>query len=792
MTIPLPAADAPRKRHMCAIAAGRFCESQEQLAEAQRMANVGSWEVDFTTGLRAYSDQFCRIFGVDPDEQDATPDVERLQAMEKSARETLQPVAEQHRLVLPDGSTRTVVSRIHVVFNDAHAPQRLVGVVQDITERVAHEEELRRVAVQQAAVANLGQLALSGASLDFLFTQITTLLRNILGVDICHILQKRSGGELALVAGSQPSPHTIVSGLTVMIASVDERPWGTLSVHTSERRTFSPTDGDFLRSVAAVLAQAIERNRADAELRARALQQSAIAELGRAALTKVDGETIERACALAARGLGMEEVEFVPRHDGRGPEPRIPVSSSAQTFGALVVHVERDLTDDEVNYVQSIANILAEAMDREQTHAARQQLTRSLQLLLESTLEGISTIDAEGRCTMVNAAAARMFGRTAEEMLGVEMHELVHGRRADGSPYPRSECPISHVLRDATPQAGISEVFWHAEGTPFPVEYSAAPIVDGDAVVGVVVIFADITERRKLELKLEQATRLSNLGRLAATVAHEFNNVLMGISPFVEVIRRKPERTAMALGQIAGAIGRGKRITEEILRFTRPAELVRKDFAVEPWLRDLTADVDAVLPPSLRVVVDVIDPLLRVHADRNQLHSVLTNLIVNARDAMPDGGTVAISARREAAFAHLTVRDSGCGMSEETLRHIFEPLFTTKGSGTGLGLAVAHQVVERHGGEIFAESTAGAGTTFHLLIPIATSEEESAAPIAAPPPPKSSRVRRLLLVDDDEAVVAGLAALLEMEGIEVDAVGSGAAAIDYLRHATPHVVLLDV
>src|SRR5207249_1804221 len=256
---------------------------------------------------------------------------------------------------------------------------------------------------------------------------------------------------------------------------------------------------------------------------------------------------------------------------------------------------ERDLTADETDYVQSIANILAEAMEREQGHAARQQLTRSLQLLLESTLEGISTIDAEGRCTMVNAAAARMFGRTAEEMFGVEMHELVHSRRADGSPYPRSECPISYVLRDSTPQSVVSEVFWRADGTQLPVEYSAAPIVDGDAVVGVVVIFTDITERRKLELKLDQANRLSSLGRLAATVAHEFNNVLMGISPFVEVIRRKPERTASALDQIAGAIGRGKRITEEILRFTRPAELVRKDFAVEPWLRDLAADVHAVL-----------------------------------------------------------------------------------------------------------------------------------------------------------------------------------------------------
>jgi PAS domain S-box-containing protein len=774
MTIPLPVADAPQKWRIC----------QEQLAEAQRIANVGSWEYDLATGRRAYSGQFCSIFGI---ERAAVPDLEHLQAMEKNARETLEPVAEQFGLVLPDGSTRTIVSRVHVVFDDEREPLRLVGVVQDITERVAHDEELRRLAVQQAAVANLGQLALSGGSLDFLFTQVTALLRNILSVDFCHILQKRSSGELVLAGGSQPSSHAI-SGLTVRIASAEERPWGILGVHSSERRTFSPADGDFLRSVAAVLAQAIERDRTDAELRARALQQSAIAELGRAALTKVDGETIERACALAARGLGVREVQWrtgTLACPGAG-ETHI----SAQTFGALVVRAERNLTDDEIEHVQSIANILAEAMERERARAARQQLTRNLQLLLESMLEGICTIDAEGRFTMVNAAAARMFGRTAEEMLGVEMHELVHARHADGSPYPRSDCPISHVLRDPTPQSAINEVFWRADGTQLPVEYSAAPIVDGDAVVGVVVIFTDITERRKLELKLEQANRLSSLGRLAATVAHEFNNVLMGISPFVEVIRRKPERTTAALDQIAGAIARGKRVTEEILRLTRPTELVRVVFAVEPWLRDLAAAVHPALSSKHRVVVDVIDPSLRVHADRHQLHQVFTNLILNARDAMPDGGTVTLSARREAAFVHFTVRDTGCGMSEETLRHIFEPLFTTKRSGTGLGLAVAHQVVQRHGGEIFAESIAGAGTTFHLSLPIAETEGESAAPAASPP--KSSRARRLLLVDDDEAVVAGLGALLELEGIQVDAVRSGAAAIEYLRHARPDVVLLDV
>src|SRR5206468_1373160 len=179
---------------------------------------------------------------------------------------------------------------------------------------------------------------------------------------------------------------------TVTIASIDERPWGLLGVQSAERRAFSTADGDCLRAVAAVLAQAIERDRADAELRVRALQQSAIAELGCSVLTRLDAATIDRACDLVARGLGIEKAAFVAHDAGRAPELKsIPVAS----FGALVVHASRELTADEIDYVRSIANILAEAMAREGASAATLRLTRSLQLLLDSTREGICTVDEE-------------------------------------------------------------------------------------------------------------------------------------------------------------------------------------------------------------------------------------------------------------------------------------------------------------------------------------------------------------------------------------------------------------
>jgi CheY-like chemotaxis protein len=173
---------------------------------------------------------------------------------------------------------------------------------------------------------------------------------------------------------------------------------------------------------------------------------------------------------------------------------------------------------------------------------------------------------------------------------------------------------------------------------------------------------------------------------------------------------------------------------------------------------------------------------------------------------MPRGGTIRIEARRErgdatfsfghvgknpGSYAHFLVSDTGCGIDEETLRHIFEPLFTTKKNGTGLGLAVTHQVVQLHGGEIFVESTEGAGTTFHIFLPLSAAHP-AVLPEAAGELPHDRGRRRILLVEDDPSVAAGLTALLECEGFCVTRARTGNEALLALRRTTPDAVILDV
>jgi len=1025
--------------------------SKEQLDEAQVIANVGSWEHDLVTNAISWSAGLRRVHGFAPDtkpdleqvyETVVPEDRERLRALFESAAGRSEPVSLDYR-ILRDGEVRTLHRRGRTVCDASGRPIRIFGTVQDITERVHREQELRRTAVQQSAVAHLGQAALSGMSPEFLLDQTAALISAVLGVELCEVLQRRNG-SLVLVAGEgwqegsigatkvssgrgsqaaftlesrQPviladietetrfAPsgfvrrHGAVSGITVAIDCGEAEPWGVLGVYTRSKVSFSTTDVDFLRSVAIVIGQAIERSRADGELRTRALQQNAIAELGQAALTSFDDGTLQQACDLVRRGLNVEWSTFAELNEAQDTLrfraglwddalPReaavarnthtgltvldgkpvvvsdyghaahlatagaalsagirsglcVPVASATRIYGVLTAHssARGNFGASDVDFVQALANILADAMERgraqqqliesekryrtvveqaseiiftidaegrlvtlnrafeaitgwrcdewigrpfrelihkgevwrdldpfrdlseaaavierelliagrdksvllhvtsfpeirdgvrtetygfardvteeRKTEREREQVTRNLELVLDSTVEGMYTMDVQGRCTMINRAAAQMLGWPGEELLGRNIHDAVHGRHPDGTAYAVEQCPILHVLRTSATRSVSSDTFWRRDGVAVPVEYSAAPIVDNGGVVGVVVAFMDVSDRRKLELKLEQANRLSALGRMAATIAHEFNNVLMGIAPFVDLLRRDPTRFESAVDQIARSVARGRRITHDILRFTQPAEPNRSVFDAGSWLQAVALEARSILNPNYEVQVHADHPRIAVHADENQIHQIFMNLILNSRDAMPRGGRIYMTVRREPAgaqfafglvesperFAHFIVRDTGCGIGPDILQHIFEPLYTTKRSGTGLGLAVTHQVVQRHGGEIFVESEVGAGTTFHIFLPLDFDAAGAAIVLpeaggelaeASDDPPGTAAAIRVLLVEDDPAVSAGLSALLELEGIAVHVASSGREALDYLTRDLPDVMVLDV
>ena len=389
-------------------------------------------------------------------------------------------------------------------------------------------------------------------------------------------------------------------------------------------------------------------------------------------------------------------------------------------------------------------------------------------------------------------------GVTLTELMAQSIHPEDRERVADTFQRTRSEgLPLDVECRVRIP--GGRELVLHLRG-----HRASDPNGEPVRVVGVV---QDVTDRRQLENRLLQAERVSSLGRLAASVAHEFNNVLMGIQPFVDLLSRRAgaePTVALAVPRISDAVARGKRITQEMLRFTRIGEPTRTSVNVAGWLHEFVPELAQLAGPQIEVTVDAA-PSLMMLVDGHQLRQVFANLIVNAHHAMPGGGRVQIRATADTIrdrndrltdAVHFFVSDTGIGMAEETLRYIFEPLFTTrKFGGTGLGLAVAAQIVQQHKGTIYAESTQGDGSTFHILIPSSQSPKPASQSDAARSGSHRKIARKgtqITLIEDDEAVGAGLVALLDLDGIAVDWVRLGADAVDRISAKRPDAIILDL
>lgn len=501
--------------------------------------------------------------------------------------------------------------------------------------------------------------------------------------------------------------------------------------------------------------------------------------------------TAERPIQRALRGEAIQDVPL--RFRRRGGDWR---------FGIAVARPIVDADGQPIGAMGVIRDVTEERLADDAISA----LQRRNESILRAAGEGICGIDRFGRTTLMNPAAERISGWRLEQLAGHVRHAMVHHTRSDGTPYPWIECPEFLTLRDGRPRKVSDDVFWRPDGTWFPVEFHVTPIQENDTITGAVVTFQDISERKRLEQDLEQARRVESLGRLAATIAHEFNNVLMGIQPFVEIIgARAPDQSDIrkSLNYISFAVQRGKRVSHEILRFTQPAEPVFEKIDVRTWADELVEQTKPILGPRVRLVVDVAMEVEGMLGDSAQLHQVFLNLFLNARDAMPSGGTIhfsAISTDETAPFplgtavrgefVHFIVSDTGRGIAPEVMKHLFEPLFTTKKSGgTGLGLALVHQVITRHGGHVFAESRLGEGATFHVYVRKSD----------APPPAfvgsgsrGSLAGRRILLVEDEQAVSAGIEILLEIEGMVVHMVNCGKDTIDAVTHFAPDVVVLDV
>ncbi|MDB4950288.1 MAG: multi-sensor hybrid histidine kinase [Gemmatimonadetes bacterium] len=459
-----------------------------------------------------------------------------------------------------------------------------------------------------------------------------------------------------------------------------------------------------------------------------------------------------------------------------------------------------------------ISQLLAgrEADDRRKR--AEQELTEReerIRLLLDSTAEGIFGVDGQGLCTFANRACARLLGYAdPAELEGRNMHALMHHTHADGAPYREEECRLFRAYREGTGVHADDEVFWRADGTCFPAEYFSHPMRRGETVVGAVVTFLDISQRRKLEEQLRQAQKMEAMGQLAGGVAHDFNNLLTVINGYSDMLLKDMPANDPArelVEEIAKAGVASASLTRQLLAFSRKQILSPKLIDVNDVVRGTERMLLRLIGEDVDLTTRLDPDLDSVMADPGHLQQVLVNLAVNARDAMPRGGRLTIETRnatlseeearehpggQAGAWVTLTVTDSGTGMTEEVSRRVFEPFFTTKGpgKGTGLGLAVVHGFVEQSGGHVEVSSAVGAGTTITIFLPRAGAHRDAPERSRSGPGLPGGH-ETILLVEDEEAVRALVRRILRGCGYTVLTAGDGDSA---LRRCAEHTGPIDL
>lgn len=340
------------------------------------------------------------------------------------------------------------------------------------------------------------------------------------------------------------------------------------------------------------------------------------------------------------------------------------------------------------------------------------------------------------------------------------------------------------------------------------VETVGANFMGQEQVEGIVLVSRDISQRRQIEQQLERSTRLASLGHLASSVAHEFNNVLMGAQPFVEVIRRTndPARIEMAADRIGEALDRGKEISRGLLQFARPMAVSIDTFDLRSWMRAIEDEIKRMVPEAIAARVTISDEALPTIGDPIGLHQSLLNLILNATEVLADqsDGAIEIAARRANRsdrdqglitsdpneFVVLSVSDNGPEIDGRTIEHIFEPMFKARRTTAGgLGLTVVHQLITAQGGHVRAVS-ADQRTTFYLFL--RAKREVGDTPGGMPLADATEAPQTIMLVEDNEIVASGIAAVLELDQQKVEIARSGAEAIERITRERPSIVILDI
>ena len=809
--------------------------SEQRNALAQRAGNIGSWDWNIQSGRLTWSDNAESMFGFGQGEFAGTyeaflqcvhPDDKQLvmDAVRDCLKEGMEYAAE-HRIVWQTGTVRWMSEKGNVTRDDSGRAVRMVGIVQDITDRKRAEEALRESEEHyknffENALAGLFRSRLS----DGLFLEINSKAAEQQGLPVEEIVGKVRSSDYY----RNPDQRKELISRLLRDGEVHDFE-ADLTLHDGRDVTFSISvkaypDKDYMEGA---VIDITDRKRAEQALRK---SETFLAGVWR---TSPVGIAVAR-----DRVFLWANQAWAKMHGYGDPKEIVGLSTSVayaseaefertgklfyetlrtQTVPETDVHCRRKdgslfhghmwLTRvDPENPQEGVIGAIIDVTARKQAEQALRDSEERYRTLFEESTDAILIVHPQGRIIDANPSAGELFGVPRAELFGTDIVQFY------ADPGER------HALSEEVYNKGfVRNVEWkirRRDGTERTCLMAASAWRDEQGkLLGHLAIAQDITELKRLEGQLRHATKMEAIGRLAGGVAHDFNNLLTVITGYSSMLAMQfPEASPQSekLLQIRHAADRAASLTRQLLAFSRKQVLEMKVVDLNHVILDVEKMLRRLLGEDIDLVTIPATTHARVKADPDQLSQILMNLAVNARDAMPDGGKLTMEVGNvclDAAYAEthsevqpgsyvmLAVSDNGTGMDPETTTRVFEPFFTTKekGAGTGLGLATVFGIVKQHGGHITVYSEQGQGTTFRVYFPRTedpadSMRDRSGAGIEA------VAGKSILVVEDEQSVRDYACEVLKSLGYVVSTVKDPQEAIDVCENEPGpiHLLLTDV
>lgn len=487
---------------------------------------------------------------------------------------------------------------------------------------------------------------------------------------------------------------------------------------------------------------------------------------------------------------------------------------------SMQFETEHRLADGSIRNVEvSVSSILF--MGRTVLYSIVQDITKSKQtadaiaaerkrlaITLRSISEGVISVDAQGTIVMINRPAEMLTGWNADQALGRNIQDVF----VIVNEFTRNRCenPVEIALKTGSLiELGNDVCLIAKDTTERLVSVNVTPLRYGDSNdMGCVLFFKDITQKQKLDDSMQRTQKLESLGVLAGGIAHDFNNLLSGLFGYLEMAKYcldsdKPDKCRESIVKAEDVFERAKGLTQQLLTFSRGGSPKRTTMQIKPLIERNTRFV--LSGSNITCHYDISDSLWLCDVDENQLGQVIDNLVINAMQAMPEGGDIVISAKNIVAdtshvivennqgrFVWISIKDTGTGIPRDVIGNIFDPFFSTKKTGHGLGLATVHSIIQHHNGWIDVESEPGKGTTFNLFIPASIQKKPIVVDTSAIVNHKGSGT--ILVMDDEVYVLDILSGILTSMGYSVKLARNGNEAIALVKGALamhqPFVVLL--